>query len=76
MNKQQALRILGYAEIPGYKITKIYLNGFKAIRSNEWCKTELYCEIFCDPDKIEQYINADTVFQYASIATMQIERYK
>lgn len=76
MNKQQALKILGLAELTDYKITKIYENGFKAIRTNEWIKTELYCEVFCDPANIDRYINADTLYEYVTIAKMVIERYK
>lgn len=73
MSKKDAKRILDITEYRDYKVTKIYENGFKAIRTNEWCKTELYCEILAD-DVNE--IDEDNFYYKASIAVMVVERYK
>lgn len=73
MSKKDAKRILDITEYGDYKVTKIYENGFKAIRTNEWCKTELYCEILADDvNKIDE----DNFYYKASIAVMVVERYK
>lgn len=72
MTKDKAMRILSLTDYTDYKVVKVYENGFKAVRTNEWFKGELYCELFCDADKID----ADNVYRFTSIATMVIERYK
>lgn len=73
MSKKDAKRILDITGYRNYKVTKVYENGFKAIRTNEWCKTELYCEILTDDvNKIDE----DNYPSFLSIAIMVIERYK
>lgn len=73
MSKKDAKRILDMAEYGDYKVTKIYENGFKAIRTNEWCKTELYCEILTSDVNM---INESNLYSFLSIAVMVVERYK
>ena len=73
MSKKDAKRILDITEYRDYKVTKIYENGFKAVRTNERCKTELYCEILADDvNKIDK----DNFYYNVSIAVMVVERYK
>lgn len=73
MNKQDAMRLLDLSGHEDYKITKIYENGFKAIRTNEWIKSELYCEVLTDNVKS---INENNYYDLISIAVMVIERYQ
>ena len=68
----QAERLLKLSDNSDYIVTQCYENGFKAQRTNEWIKTELYCEVFTDPDRLDQA----NLYDYISIATMVIERYK
>lgn len=73
MSKKDAKRILDMAYYGDYKVTKVYENGFKAIRTNEWCKTELYCEILTsDVNTIDE----GNFYNLTSIAVMVVERYK
>lgn len=73
MTRQDAKRLLMVTRYADYRVSKIYVNGFKAVRTNEWIKTELYCEVFTDDVAI---IDEDNFWNYISIATMVIERYK
>ena len=73
MNKQDAKKILALSTNTDYRVTKVYENGFKAVRTNEWIKTELYCEVFTDDVAILDDYN---LYDHISIATMVIERYK
>lgn len=73
MTRQDAKKILTLSTNTDYRVTKIYENGFKAVRTNEWIKTELYCEVFTDDVAI---IDEYNLYDYISIATMVIERYK
>ena len=69
---ENAQYILSLTDYSDYTIDTVYENGFKAVRTNEWIKTELYCEVFSEINRI----NRDNVYSHISIATMVIERYK
>ena len=68
----QAEWILKLSDNTDYIVTRCYENGFMAQRTNEWIKSELYCEVFTDPEKIDR----NNLYDHISIATMVIERYK
>ena len=72
LTKEQATNLLRMADYADYKVTKIYENGFKAIRTNEWIKSELYCEL------LHNYncINQENIIYNTVIITMVVERYK
>ena len=72
LTKKQAEFILQYTDYNDYKVTKIYENGFKAIRTNEWVKTELYCEVYVNFADI----NVNHLYSQVAIVTMVLERYK
>ena len=72
LTKKQAELILHYTEYDDYKVTKIYENGFKATRTNEWIKSELYCNVFVDFADI----NVNHIYSQVTIVTMVLERYK
>lgn len=55
-----------------YEVTDIYEDSFRAIRRNEWILSELNVEVNSDPS----FITNDNVFEFTSICTHVLRRFK